>query len=134
MHEILCKIEHRGDEDAAISEAVRDGIISREEETVVRDEMRRFWQLTADKDWFDSDYTILNEREIILPDGTVKRPDRVMIQGGKATVIDYKFGLSTREEHKQQVAEYCALLQQMGYQTEGWLCYVNKKSIIRADR
>ena len=59
------------------------------------------------------------------PNGTTRRPDRVMIAGDRAVVVDYKFGGREPERYRRQVLEYLALLRQMGYtETEGYLWYV----------
>ena len=52
------------------------------------------------------------------------RPDRVMMRGDEAIVVDYKFGLP-RPDYHEQVRHYCQLLQQMGKQNvKGYLWYV----------
>lgn len=50
------------------------------------------------------------------------RPDRVILEGGEATVIDFKFGAPERRHHKQ-VQRYMELMQKMGYRTHGYLWY-----------
>ncbi|MBO7168943.1 MAG: Dna2/Cas4 domain-containing protein, partial [Rikenellaceae bacterium] len=58
------------------------------------------------------------------PVGTL-RPDRVMIKGSRAVVVDYKFGRVKESEHKTQIKRYMELLGQMGdYSVEGYLWYV----------
>ncbi len=73
---------------------------------------------------------MLRERDIILPDaerakGLKRRPDRVMIRGRRAVVVDYKFGEKDPASYRRQIALYLDLLREMGYtETEGWLWYV----------
>ena len=100
------------------------------------------------KHWFDGTYESLNEASIILPDGSVQRPDRVLVSRGaaaavpapalapvpgsaKAVVIDYKFG-RPREKYNLQVEQYCSLIRDMGYASvEGWLWYVDSDTAER---
>ena len=51
-----------------------------------------------------------------------------MIDGNKAVVVDYKFG-EKDNSYREQVALYCSLLEQMGYNTEGYLWYVREAEI-----
>ena len=74
-------------------------------------------------DWFTNQYRILAEQDIIVPSGNMQRPDRVMISGTHAIVIDYKFGHEQRLSHLEQVRDYMSLLRQMGYTTEGYIIY-----------
>lgn len=80
-------------------------------------------------DWFGSHYHVLTERDILTPSGSVYRPDRVMIEGNRAIVIDYKFGQEHKQQYREQVRDYLALLGQMGYQTEGYIVYVALQKI-----
>ena len=81
----------------------------------------------AAREWFAGGWErVRNENEIIIPGGSsTRRPDRVMIRGTRAVVVDYKFGGREPERYRRQVLEYLALLRQMGYtETEGYLWYV----------
>ena len=74
-------------------------------------------------DWFAGEYQILSERDILVPSSKKQRPDRIMIKGTHAIIIDYKFGHQQRLSHLEQVRDYMSLLQQMGYTTEGHIVY-----------
>ena len=81
----------------------------------------------AAREWFAGGWErVRNEHEIIIPGGSsTRRPDRVIIRGTRAVVVDYKFGGREPERYRRQVLEYLALLRQMGYtETEGYLWYV----------
>lgn len=58
-----------------------------------------------------------------------RRPDRVMINGKKAIVVDYKFG-EKHNSYRKQIALYCSLLSKMGYsEVKGYLWYVREGEI-----
>ena len=83
------------------------------------------------KDWFGGRYRIFNERNILYSDGKqrVCRPDRVMIEGSTAIVVDFKFA-APRDKHKEQVRNYMENLLQMGYtDVKGYLWYIYKNHI-----
>ena len=78
--------------------------------------------------WFDGSWQLYNERAILFKnaDGKAqtKRPDRVMVKGDQAVVVDFKFG-TPRPEYDEQVTSYCRLLEAMHFQrVEGYLWYV----------
>jgi len=132
MHDILSKVYYKGDEAKLVAQMLRTGELEEEQEQLVAIEMAKFWQLVKPTDWFSEEYTVLTEQDILLPNGDIKRPDRVMIKGQNAIVVDYKFGRMLKtEEYTAQVLEYCRLLEQMGYHTEGYLCYVTLGKIVK---
>jgi CRISPR/Cas system-associated exonuclease Cas4 (RecB family) len=77
---------------------------------------------------FDGSWQVLNEQAILLPDGRLRRPDRVAIRGNEVRVIDYKTG-SKKEEHHRQIQDYMRLLQQLGLDNPtGYLVYLDEMS------
>ena len=58
------------------------------------------------RNWFDGDQEVKLEAEILLGSGELRRPDRVMIEEGKAIVVDYKFGKNRKESYRKQVLYY----------------------------
>ena len=78
------------------------------------------------KGWFGGTWEeVFVEREIIA-DGRFHRPDRVMVRGGEAVVMDYKFGLNRSNKHIEQINLYASLLRQMGYESvKGYLWYLS---------
>lgn len=66
--------------------------------------------------------------------GSTRRPDRVMIRGTRAVVVDYKFGSREPGRYRRQVGEYLGLLRQMGYtECEGYLWYVKLGEIEKVE-
>jgi ATP-dependent exoDNAse (exonuclease V) beta subunit len=61
----------------------------------------------------------------------VKRPDRVMMRGERAVVVDYKFGHVRSAAHATQLCGYMHLLREMGHtDVEGYLWYVSLDEIV----
>ena len=85
-------------------------------------------------DWFSPRWNVINECSIIMKDEqgklTTKRPDRVMYDEKETIVVDFKFA-SPRDEHREQVAAYKNLLEQMGYrQVTGYIWYVYSNKVV----
>jgi hypothetical protein len=55
-----------------------------------------------------------------------------MMQGGRAVVVDYKFGLSEAAKYERQIRNYARLLGQMGYApVEGYIWYIATGQLVR---
>lgn len=85
-------------------------------------------------EWFSGDWEQLHrERNIIRPNGESKRPDRVMIKGDMAVVVDYKFGDENRA-YARQIAAYMKELREMGYSVvKGYIWYVTSGNIVEIE-
>ena len=99
-------------------------------------------------EWFSTDWQILNERAILFLEQKMlksKRPDRVVVKGNQAIIIDYKTAqdvvrrkedgtLVAPAENKKQIEEYKKLLAQIGYtDIKGYLWYVLDNLIVPVD-
>ncbi|MFA5045160.1 MAG: UvrD-helicase domain-containing protein [Paludibacter sp.] len=129
MHDILKQIIHKSDQPKAIRDLVYSGRISEEESKIVKEELQYFWNLRETESWFATDAHVLNETTILVPSGEQYRPDRVLIKGNEATVVDYKFGDKESKTYLQQVKNYMDLITEMGYQTQGFVCYVSLRKV-----
>ncbi len=125
MHDILKQITRKSDQEKAIAAMIREGRISEQEGETVVTEMEKFWNLPETENWFAEDARVLNETTILIPTGEQYRPDRVVIKGNEATIVDYKFGEKESKTYIQQVKQYMNLIAGMGYQTSGFVCYVS---------
>ena len=64
--------------------------------------------------YFSAALTAINEQPILMPDGKKLIPDRLLLSGNEATIIDYKTGAEL-PKHKLQLDAYAKALQEMGY-------------------
>ncbi len=134
------KAFEKADDEAEIHEAVRgmqaDGTLSAAEAATLRQMIARALEHPAAREWFAGGWErVRNENEIIIPGGaSARRPDRVMIRGTRAVVVDYKFGGREPERYRRQMREYLRLLGEMGYApAEGYLWYVKLGTIEKVE-
>jgi ATP-dependent helicase/nuclease subunit A len=74
---------------------------------------------------FLDDEVLFVERDILCPDGSAFRPDRVIRKSGKSIIVDFKTG-KRREEHVDQIKKYKILLAQLGQDVDaGVLLYLD---------
>ena len=79
--------------------------------------------------WFDGSWTVINERNLLTPD-KILRPDRIMISGKNALVVDYKTGEKKSDNYHRQVARYAKTLKETGFEkVEGYLWYVGLNEV-----
>ncbi|UCH13643.1 MAG: UvrD-helicase domain-containing protein [Bacteroidales bacterium] len=133
MHEIFAGIVTIDDLERAVEKVYNDGKIGlAEKESILRD-IEQIINNNQIRGWFSKDWKVFNEKDIILPDGSVRRPDRVLVKGNSAAIVDYKFGAVERREYMDQVREYETLLKEMGYDSiESYVWYISTGKIVRA--
>lgn len=84
--------------------------------------------------WFDGSWQLMREAAILTPHAVI-RPDRVMIKGDTAVVLDYKFTHRQHAHHMWQVRDYMNELKKMGYaHVEGWLWYALGNQLIKVEQ
>lgn len=96
-------------------------------------------------EWFSCNWQTLNERAILFLENkmlTNKRPDRVIVNGKQAIIIDYKTaqGVVKQEadgsylapsENRRQIEDYKRLLSEIGYtDVKAFLWYIIDKIIV----
>ena len=114
VHTALSRMSRTTDIDFIISQMTHEGLISEHHKTDFENTMN---QIVTDKelaDLIDAEGEVHTEAEILTADGKSYRPDRVTLRGNKALIIDYKTG-EAKDSHKEQVARYATLLNDMGY-------------------
>ena len=81
-------------------------------------------------DWFNSSSAVYNEQEIVSKDVHFYIPDKVIVKGLNAIVVDYKTGKPS-ERHALQIMKYGKLLEEMGFpHVEKYLLYINDLKIV----
>jgi len=130
-HAILAGIVTAADVERAVQRTINAGLVRAGEKERLMKEVRSFLRQEGAEEWFAGDYQVKKEADIILPDGRILRPDRVMIRGGEAVVVDYKFGAVEEEAYIRQVRRYMQVLQDMGYEkVKGVVWYVMLQKMI----
>jgi CRISPR/Cas system-associated exonuclease Cas4 (RecB family) len=131
LHDIFARIRNIPDLEVAVHRVQLQGKITQEEKDRFLELIKQSLDDPQVSKWFNDDWTVLNEAEIILPGGMIKRPDRVMIKTGQTVVIDYKFGKNTEAVYEQQVKEYARFMEDMGYMNvEAFVWYVRLGKVV----
>ena len=134
MHEILAEIVCAADVHDVVQRYEREGKLKGSNSADMEREIVRLISLPQTSRWFNPEVTVVTETSILKWGEKINRPDRVVIDGNRVTVIDYKFGALEREEYKEKVSEYMQLVRDMGYtHVEGCIWYVEKEKFVAVE-
>ncbi|MDR2890651.1 MAG: UvrD-helicase domain-containing protein [Alistipes sp.] len=136
MHRAFENAAGAADVHRALDRMFAEASVSPAEYGRLRDMVARAFDNPLVAEWFGGEWDeVRNEGDILTPgDVSVKRPDRVMIRGDRAVVVDYKFGRRVLPAHAVQLGGYMSLLREMGYaDVTGYLWYVTLGEIEKID-
>lgn len=110
-----------------ITRMENDALISPAEARDIRENVAKFMTNDVVCEWFSDGWDDVKCEAEIIASGEVRRPDRVIISGRRAVVVDYKFGDKRSARYLEQVNEYMDLLHKMNLydEIEGYVWYVN---------
>jgi CRISPR/Cas system-associated exonuclease Cas4 (RecB family) len=129
IHDILKSVKTKADVESACNKALADGKINEMELGEIQEAIKISFDNPLIADWFSGKYQILNERSL-LTSAKILRPDRIMISGKKAVVVDYKTGEKKSDNYNRQVSDYAKILKQSGFEkVEGYLWYINQNEV-----
>ena len=136
LHHLFATINTADDIEPSLKKLEIEGLI--EDSNVTCESLRKMLHKRLENkqvaDWFSGRWELFNECTILDYDestDTVKehRPDRVMKDGDKVVIVDFKFG-AYRPEYTDQVRRYIALTKGMGYKdVKGYLWFVYTNNI-----
>ena len=126
MHELFEYIITADDIDPAVNRLIMKGKISADYGEELKVSVKNKLEDPMVQDWFNKNWNIKTEADILLKNEKVRRPDRVMLKENRAIVVDYKFGEVEEESYKSQMRKYLKYLVAMGYvDVKGFIWYVN---------
>jgi ATP-dependent helicase/nuclease subunit A len=122
-HQLVSEISSIVDPEVFVkTHSASSGVESDMQQRLIR-EIKMFVDAANIHGWFGADSETVNEAELLLPDGSILRPDRLILRDKNAIVIDYKTGVE-EAYHEEQVVQYAKILKEMGYtETKIFLVY-----------
>lgn len=136
MHRLFAMIDSPGDVDRAVAILQREGLLPEKDREALAGHVRKIIGRREVERWFtlSASASIFKERSLFCGSGEVLRPDRVIVEGEKATVIDFKFGELEKDSYHRQVNQYMEQLRLMGFRkVEGFLWYVMLDRILKIE-
>ena len=130
VHEVLGRVKHSDELEAAIADAVDEGLMDASAAEAFTRRIAPMMKTEALAPWYGPGLDVRNEATIITSDGRSLRPDRVVFAGDTVRVLDIKTG-APHDSHRDQVLGYMHLLNELGHaQVEGALLYVRNGSLL----
>ena len=118
MESVLERLETEG----IIEQSETDKIKQKVKESLLNKELRVFFEQEEGTE-------IKTEAEIMSKDGTIHRPDRLIIKDKKCSVIEYKTG-KPEDYHIKQLNTYEVILRDAGFEEiEKYLFYVEENKL-----
>ena len=128
VHLILSKIKIIEDVDFAFNELLVSGEVTKNNSDELKTLVMEVLKHPKLEMYFQDDFRIYNERDIITNSGQLLRPDRLNINSkDEAIIIDYKTG-EAKESHANQLNDYETVLNDMNFNvTHKLLVYINEE-------
>ena len=114
IHDFLSKLQLFPQNEDELTEVLAE-IDRAEDREILGAAVREIMNDPTLKPYFAPGVMVLNETSILCPNGHLRRPDRIVFMDDEVMVMDYKTG-KENDDYQKQLDEYCALLEQMGYQ------------------
>ncbi|MCL3782605.1 hypothetical protein EMN47_19645 [Prolixibacteraceae bacterium JC049] len=130
VHETLAAIHTKDDLKRIIDKKVLEGKISVDEADELQMQLNGALEQELVASWFDGSWEVYNERDILLSNGSSRRPDRIMVKENQCVVVDFKTG-EEDDKYLKQVAAYMKLLTEIGFTSvEGYIWYIHKNEVV----
>jgi ATP-dependent helicase/nuclease subunit A len=131
-HKVMSYIKLPSDLEPAINKLFYAGMLNAEAKDAIASQLKKIFENETLKKFFTDEWQILSEREILFPDATALRPDRIMIKDKHAVILDFKTG-KEKPADAAQIKHYADALEKLGYQpVEKYLVYLADGKIIPA--
>lgn len=131
VHYALSMVRTPEDVPTALLKMQTEGIIEKIESAEIQKSLERILKHPDLEGLFDLESNVLNEREILTPDGNLHRPDRVVHLPDRVVVLDYKTG-NPLDTHLRQIKRYANLYKEMGYEkVETLLVYIERNEVMK---
>lgn len=134
LHSIFEKSSTFEDIHRAIHNLEQDCLIDANEAMHLNEHIEKAMSNPKIQEWFTTDWDDVKCENGIIAPGNQRRPDRVMIKGRRAIVVDYKFGHIENSGYTNQVRKYIDLLASMNLydSIEGYVWYVALGKVVEA--
>ena len=131
LHDVLSRVTVPGDLRRALSVSVCAGDMDESESEEAFALLSGRIAGVSRMGWFPSDPSgVSTEVTLIDTDGSLYRPDRMVVAGDSVIIVDYKFG-EPRRSHERQVARYADICRRMGYrEVSAFLWYVFTDEVV----
>lgn len=124
IHTVLSRIQYKTDAEERLAEFFLEHALPAEDIDAVRKDVFAVLDHPVMSGWFTKEWEIKAEALVLLPGGTQKRIDRIMLGKKRTVIVDYKTG-ERKSADRDQIETYARVLTQMGYpNVQAFLVYL----------
>ena len=130
VHKILSEVNYSSDVSRSVAKYGMSGLIDKEEQIKIASIATKVVEHPMLKKYFADGVLVKNETELYDKNGKTIRPDRVVKDGDKLIIIDYKTG-SKETKHIAQINSYAEVFADMGFEdVQSFLVYLGNEIIV----
>lgn len=127
LHEILSRVRYDDELETTFTSMQEAGLFGKDERETLWKKVEATVHHPLLTKYFTKEFQVFNEKEILLHNGNSVRPDRIVLSGMNASILEYKTGKHDTA-HVAQIQGYAQALQSMGYTIENTiLIYINEE-------
>ena len=131
IHDLLSDIRYEDDVKLVIENAYLIGRINNLEKGYYLKLLTEVVQHDLLKPYFNKHTTVYNEKEILIPNESFIRPDRIIKVQNHWAIIDYKTG-KYNLKHESQINRYAQIINEMyNEDCKKFLVYINKRISVK---
>ncbi len=129
VHDSLSKVSASKDIDKTLENICLNAQLSESQAQRLNRQVRTVLNHELLSPLFACKASIQSERGVLLPDGAVVRPDQVIIDNEKVSLLEFKTG-KPLEDHLKQIQRYADALSDMGYRNiMKYLVYIDDEKV-----
>ena len=132
LHKLLETIHDLDLLDKLIDEKVQEGLLRAGETAEIKMAVNDVLMQTEIRTWFETAKSVISEKDIILSEGVVKRPDKLFVFENYAILLDFKFG-NEQSKYVGDISLYRDSLMKMGgfKEVHAYLWYAQERKLQR---
>ncbi len=113
IHLALSRVRVAGDVPDVVAGLIGEGLLQDDGKQAFRESLEQIVEHPELSSYFKEGPEVYNERDIILRNKVLLRPDRLVVYPDRAVVIDYKTATPS-PAHREQIAGYARAVEEMG--------------------
>ena len=114
IHTLLSWVRTGKDVPGALEKGILMGLVGQGDRDTMENMLWSVIRHPQLERFFCDEVKVKTEAEILTPEGSFYRPDRVVFDGDCVTILDYKSG-KPKKSHADQLITYASYIQEMGY-------------------
>ena len=112
VHDLMAEVSYAKDVSAVVTNALHSGNINKQEYDHYLQMIKNIVDHPQLSRFYQEDIEVYNEKDILIPQKFIVRPDRIVKNKDGWVIIDYKTG-KERPNHFAQISYYAELLEEM---------------------